>query len=280
MKIPELMAVEFYLQALESGNLRATHGRHTHASFFSMLNNVSSELVTKLHNSNSEKPFTVSCLYNFNTIMEKSETSEKSIFIKSDEIYCFRVTAITEELCAAIFQLFRINRIKIKIGNINFIIKDVAYADRKRAGIETYTGLMEYINRQPKRSFGLQFISPTAFHSKEQNFLFPLPSFIFPRLLKRWNQFCPEDCIINYNQFSENLEYSIMVSDYKLQTKILDFGPKGQEVAFIGYCGYKAARKSDIKILQILQVLLRFVFFAGIGYGTPRGMGQVDFIFV
>jgi hypothetical protein len=98
------------------------------------------------------------------------------------------------------------------------------------------------------------------------------------RLLKRWNLFCPEDCQMNDDQFNEIIANSIMVTAYQLQTHALDFGVKGTEIGFSGSCFYKIKNSVPNKIKEIIHVLIMFSFFAGIGYGSPKGMGQINLI--
>jgi CRISPR-associated endoribonuclease Cas6 len=163
------------------------------------------------------------------------------------------------------------------LDKVSFEIVGMDFIRGKRSGEVNYLDLIARKDSQSIQSFGLHFISATAFHSKNQNILFPLPELIFPRLLKRWNLFCPEDCQMNDDQFNEIIANSIMVTAYQLQTHALDFGVKGTEIGFSGSCFYKIKNSVPNKIKEIIHVLIMFSFFAGIGYGSPKGMGQINY---
>ena len=272
------MATIFYISALEDGKLRVTHGRYLHSCFFTLMGNVSPELATKLHKSNQERPFTVSTLYPCKNIHFKPDKYNQMITIRKGEKYWFRITGMTAEICDVINQICGNNKPMIRIDTVSFDIFQTDQKKHSRAGSFKYEDIGNFLNHPPPHTYSLQFISPTAFHSRNQNIVFPMPVLVFPRLLKRWNRFCPEKWQISEDLTHDQFEEWVMVSGYKLQTHSLDFGPKGRELTFSGYCEYKASRNAPFRVKQILHVLLRFSFFAGIGYGTPKGMGQVDFL--
>jgi CRISPR/Cas system endoribonuclease Cas6 (RAMP superfamily) len=83
----ELMATIFYINALQDGQLRATHGRYTHACFFSMFDNVSPELADKYHQSHQERPFTVSTIYPCQAVPSDKKKDHQIIQISKGKQY-------------------------------------------------------------------------------------------------------------------------------------------------------------------------------------------------
>jgi CRISPR-associated endoribonuclease Cas6 len=274
----ELMATIFYINALQDGQLRATHGRYTHACFFSMFDNVSPELADKYHQSHQERPFTVSTIYPCQAVPSDKKKDHQIIQISKGKQYWFRISTITWELCQIIQEICYQKKRIIRIDSISFELIQTSHKNHSRAGLASYKDIGQFLKQPPPFTYVLQILSPTAFHSRNKNMVFPIPTFVFPRLLKRWNQFCPEECSIPEDLTHDQIEEWVMVSGYQLQSHSLDFGPKGKELTFSGYCEYRTTRNTPIRIKQILHVLLRFSFFAGIGYGTPKGMGQVNFL--
>jgi len=275
---PDLTATIFHIKSTQTGELRATHGRHTHACFFSMLQEISPQLVDKIHHSDRGKPFTVSGIYPVASERDHfQKKNNKSILIRAGDCFKLRITTMTRELSEAVIQM-RNNIQMIKLDSLPFeIVHSDMYKD-DRASSTTYEELLHWIDKRPPSTFGLNFISGTCFHSFNKNVVFPTPDFIFPRLLSRWNNFAPEQCRIpDEEQFSQAIDFFVMVSGYSLNTLSLNFGPKGQQISFVGSCEYQTMHKTPEIISQIMNVLMRFSFFSGVGYGTPRGMGQTDF---
>jgi CRISPR/Cas system endoribonuclease Cas6 (RAMP superfamily) len=93
--------------------------------------------------------------------------------------------------------------------------------------------------------------------------------------MDRWNQFSP---VKIDKTLVKDFKKCLMVSGYNLRTHILDFGDEGRKIGFTGYCQYTVADEAPLKVIKVIHLLGRFGFFAGIGYGTPRGMGQVESI--
>ncbi|WP_286887575.1 CRISPR system precrRNA processing endoribonuclease RAMP protein Cas6 [Aneurinibacillus sp. UBA3580] len=106
----------------------------------------------------------------------------------------------------------------------------------------SYAGIMEQaIHKIEQRKWNITFLTPTSFRRQRQQQLFPLPELVFGSLLK-----------------TEMLRFS----DYKV------IGFKGKVVYLI---------PKDIATYTRIQVaaLSLFAGYAGIGYKTTMGMGQV-----
>ena len=245
-----------------------------------MMGNISPGLADKYHQSHQERPFTVSTIYPCQPLPPNKKKDHQMINISKGEKYWFRISTMTCELCEIIHEICYQKKRIISIGSISFELIQTDHKKHSRAGFATYGDLGKFLEYQPPHIYGLQFLSPTAFHTRNQNMVFPLPAFVFPRLLNRWNRFCPDEWHIPEALTQDQIDNWVMVSGYQLQSHALDFGPKGKELTFSGYCEYRTSRNTPIRIKQILHVLLRFSFFAGMGYGTPKGMGQVSFLIV
>lgn len=281
---PDLMALVIHLRGTKSGRIPATHGQYVRAAFLSMVSDFSPTLAEQLHgNKYLERPFTVSHLHGpplqkTDNYSIKDLDSGPAIFVQKGREYSIRITSLKKDVTEDLLKIFQSPPSHLKLLDIPFQIVGLSRKDHKRAGTVTYVGLMDEClgdGCEPPFLMGLNFLSATTIHSQGRNQLFPFPSLIFPRLLSRWNQFSPEKI---RNISGEVFDQSLMISGYHLRTHMLDFGSDGREIGFAGYCEYQTDKGADIEVLKIIHLLSRFSFFSGIGYGTPKGMGQVEFI--
>jgi CRISPR-associated endoribonuclease Cas6 len=147
--------------------------------------------------------------------------------------------------------------------------KDHPWAGRISAE-ELYESRM-LANNLP-RSFTLQFHSPTTFRSGGQNMPFPLPRFVFLTLAEKWNRYSP---VHLGEKVAPMLAERVLLTKYDLRTRMLDFG-RYRQVGFIGRCEFHIETNKDDLWRQIPHLLADFAFYAGVGYKTTMGMGQVE----
>lgn len=188
-------------------------------------------------------------------------------------------TSLAADLSAAILELAAQPPRSLNLGGVAFDILGWA-ADHDRSGQSSYEALAAHCLEDPTPPpvlLGLRFLSATTCRSQGRNQLFPLPGLIFPQLWRRWQLFAPPAGQLP-PLTPAACEAALMVAGYHLQTRHLRFGPQGQQLGFTGYCEYRAAPGADPASLRLLHLLWHFSFFAGIGYGTPKGMGQVALV--
>lgn len=85
-----------------------------------------------------------------------------------------------------------------------------------------------------------------------------------------WQRFSPV-------KFDETLEEAlplVRVSDYDLRTELIHFG-RYKVIGFKGRVSYTAPREANRTLQVALNALADFAFFAGVGYKTTMGLGQV-----
>jgi CRISPR-associated endoribonuclease Cas6 len=284
----ELLAVVIDLESLGDGQLPATNGSLVHGAFLKMVASFSSALSGALHNENGEKPFTLSNLRTDNKTRRKSirgaPTPQTHSVVAGDRCR-IRIASLNAALGTQLLDV--IDSAKgsfMRIGHIPFRVADRDAVTHQRAGSVSYEGLMEACRdagASPAPWFGWSFLSATAIHSHGRNLAFPEAAAIFPSLVGRWNKFCPPSCRLPYENnkaFHDLVERTLMTSANSFTTHMLDFGAKGKELAFTGSIEFQPVKFADPELLKSLAMLGKFSFFSGIGYGTTKGLGQVDFL--
>jgi CRISPR-associated endoribonuclease Cas6 len=126
----------------------------------------------------------------------------------------------------------------------------------------------------PKRFITFHFASPTAFNMGNRHFeLLPEPTFVWESLLRVWNTYAPACFQVEKQALRESVERQIDVVKSDLHTETLLFSEYTQK-GFLGTCQY-VIHNHDESCPQ-LTTLAAFAYYAGIGYKTTMGMGQVQ----
>jgi len=73
----------------------------------------------------------------------------------------------------------------------------------------------------------------------------------------------------------ELVKSNLLVKRYKLQTELVDFG-KYKIIGCTGRCTYQLDKHMPLFQKKMLHSLAYFAEFAGIGYKTSMGMGDVS----
>lgn len=296
-----LLSCILKLEAANDGKIPMTHGHLVQAAFLKLIEKNLSEkdqfYVWELHRQKRYNPFTVSHLFG------KREFKNNCLIVKEDDLLDLRLTGFDKTLSECLLSMKdKINL--MNIGNVTFGIDEIITnnTEHNRANQTTYQELVkkwsEYSEELP-RKFSFNFMSTTTFRDGEQNLLFPLPHLVFYSLAEKWKRYAPEpfgkeiqgfqDQLLDWKQkmtgnedktgFWELLDKIINVSKYDLKTKMLHF-PKYKRIGFTGFADYEIPQNTTIPAnwLRLLNLLADFSFYAGIGYQTTRGMGQVKLL--
>ncbi len=274
---PELLALVIRLRALTDGSLPATNGHQVHGALMALLEAQTQGWAARLHAADPpERPFTLSGLRG--VPRPEPPAALPVLPIQAEAGYWFRATSLQEDLSAAFLDLFTRPDLTLTIGRLPFRVVGLAPPAHDRTGQAWYQTLWEDCQAQaPPALLGVRFLSATTCRRQGRNHLFPEPGLIFHQLWRRWQLFCPSACRLPELP-TPIVDAALMVAGYHLQTRHLRFGPHGQQLGFTGYCEYRAAPQADPQTLRTLHLLWHFSFFAGIGYGTPKGMGQVALV--
>ena len=253
------------LQPEHDAEISANLGHHALALFLSLIRCVDEPLAQRLHFADGHKPFTVSPLQG------KFGRRKASISIRSGAPCWLRFTALDEMVFARLMDSMLKGEPHVHLDNAAFRVTDVITHPQGSpwAGFASCETMLEQAAAETRIS--LHFTSPTVFRSAgKRNVAFPSPEMVFGSLLIKWNAFSENKLD---SSLIDTVGKSILVSRYKLETKMLDFGGY-QELGFIGGCEYVIKDRVPEKTLKNLNALTDFAFFCGTGAKTTMGMGQ------
>jgi len=130
----------------------------------------------------------------------------------------------------------------------------------------------------PQRRITFSFRSPTAFSRGERQFdLFPQPLRIWESLLRVWNSYAPESLHIEKKRVRQAFsDQEVIVTYCNLRTRTLHY-PDYLQKGFLGTCTYHI--RSNGIVASELTALAALAPYAGLGYKTTMGMGQVSVTF-
>jgi CRISPR-associated endoribonuclease Cas6 len=264
------MPISVILQFRPKGtvSIPATTGNLVHAWFLELIRAQDPALAERLHADDREKPFTVS------PINGKIERREGRWWLRPDQRYWVRFTGLEKELSEILGALSLKSGDFMGFQHVPCQILDVLPRDHEWAGTTTYEQIFAEAVKAEEAdglSVRLRYVSPTTFRRGDRNEPFPLPELVFGGLARKWDAYAPYPM---GPELAARMTEAVMLSRYSLTTRMQDFGHY-RLVGFTGECEYRLPVGTDPVIGQAVRALAAFAFYAGVGYHTTMGMGQV-----
>jgi CRISPR-associated endoribonuclease Cas6 len=273
-----LYAIVLRLTAIRRGAVPANHGDQARAALFDLLRQGDLNFATQVHNANAHKPYTISLLHG------AKRGRDGALHFGEGDPAEWRFTLLSEPTFEAVLRRYILNRSlpHVRIGAVEFAITDAfaANGSHPRSGYTTLAALTERWNQPPEtlaRQLTIEFLAPTVFsHGKDKLTgeyrykVVPQPRELFSNLRKRWlglGGSAPGD------EFDQWVESAIDLHPIRLET-VRTVVERRTVPAFIGRVRY--IHRGDARWLGMMHLLADFAFWAGIGYQTTRGMGQVQ----
>lgn len=283
------LALVLKLQPTTEATVPSFLGRAAHAWFLDQLRQQDARLSRKYHENNQSRPFTVSSLWC------PGIRPKNGLLHLSPRRMCYlRVTSIDPAL-TAIMQNDCILRWKQKVMHlvgVPFRVIEVASTSHqhKQASCYTYRELKDKVEESsPPERITLRFLSPTVFRrsppkdsvfqNEAYNLPLPIPELLFSGLLSLWNNpgWNPEAALPA--QLPAFVRDCVVISRYNLYTDLVKFGSgrRGHVGGFKGECHF-SIRCADPTWRRQIGFLASFAPFAGVGWRTTMGLGQVQIV--
>lgn len=259
-----LTAVVLHLRPVAESRLPISHGAYAYAAALDLLLRLDPSLSHSLHEAARHKPFTCSL------VMGIHRREGFDYLLSPDQLYIWRLTGLKEDVSQHLLRLSP-QLGGVRIGEAVFSIAEVATTSEqhREAGQESYEALLARWERErPPTTVTLQFITPTTFRVGSFEQPFPLPRWVFGSLLSTWNAFSPYPL----EDLQEALE-EVALSNWQGQTRRMVLGG-ARTVGFVGKFTYRVIGP-DLEVRRLLGLLADFAFYAGVGWQTTHGLGQV-----
>ena len=261
-----LYSIVVKLRSEAEATIAPTQGYHAYAMFLDILRRNHPETAQKLHDLDGAKPFTISPLEG-RFLREKG-----ALRILPESSYRIRFTFLEGDTFSRFLDAaMRTTGQILQLDRAEFTLNDIITtpgADRWCDCRDAQNLLNE---ASDQRRIRMEFCSPTVFRSKgRRNVLFPEPRLLFQSWISRWQGIDP-------NTFGSDVvelaEKATRISEYQLETRILQFGSY-REIGFQGKCTLDLAGEVPLPEVKELNALADFAFFSGTGAKTSMGMGQ------
>jgi CRISPR-associated endoribonuclease Cas6 len=268
-----LVSVVFVITPRVRAALPPTLGHVVHACFLNLVAREDAALAAQLHEDDREKPFTVSPLQGALT------TDSEGMWVEPDKTYWLRFTSIDAILSQWLLTLDTASVGQLVLCNTEFLVRQICVRpeEHRWAAQTTYEELYrQWLLRDAPlpRKLPLRFFSPTTFRLGRQNLPFPLPRLVFLTLAEKWNRYAP---VHLGTDVATTITDLIRLARYQLHTRVLHFG-RYKQVGFVGACEFLLDAAAETEHCQMVPLLAAFGFYAGIGYKTTMGMGQMRWV--
>jgi CRISPR-associated endoribonuclease Cas6 len=260
-----LTAVVVGLQPVAEARLPVSHGALAYAAALDLFLRLDPRFSRSLHDDAPQKPFTVSPLSG------PFGREGGELLLSSDAIYLWRLTGLTP---AVADRLLKVSPALggLRVGEGVFAIATLATTpgEHPEAGQERYEALLARWDKGPSaKVLTLQFLTPTTFRVGRFEQPFPLPRWVFGSLLRTWNAFAPAPLDVTL----EEIETKVVLSNWKGETRRVELGGF-RTVGFLGTFTYRIV-DPDPELHRVVGLLAEFAFYAGVGWQTTHGCGQV-----
>ncbi|MEZ4867305.1 MAG: CRISPR system precrRNA processing endoribonuclease RAMP protein Cas6 [Caldilineaceae bacterium] len=273
-----LHAIVINLIAQEAGTLPGSVGELAHAAFYAAIDAVDPPLAAQIHDAQERKAFSLSPLYGY-----WQSPQDGKIHMSNGQPGWLRLGLLDEELFAVFMQHILFSGItggaaSIRLGRIPFTITEALGAPGSHpwVGYTTWADLSS-LHEEPTRWI-VEFASPTSIrwgeadNKKRRVELFPLPRFAIAGLRTFWNKQTGDQW---GRDFEEWVERNIAVGRvWHWETESFRY-QKQTYIGGVGKLEYHLLDGRNQANVAHFHRLLQLGFYAGIGYKTTHGLGQM-----
>jgi len=245
-------------------------GYQVHASFLDLVGQIDPSLSARLHNEPGYRPYTLSPLSGGKIVGER-------VILRRGQPCRLRITLLDGGILWDALQTYfcTAGPIVMHLGEINFRLIEMIVTPRSNplclAGSSDWQTLLTI---PAQSTITMHFCTATAFSlGSHEYYLFPEPSLLFGGLLRVWNKYAPEQMRKEKQIIRElTLGKHISVNACRLRHTYLHF-PSYVQKGFVGQCTYQL--RADQLLASHFTTLAALAYYAGAGYKTTMGMGQI-----
>lgn len=258
----ELVSLVFELEVTDSTALYSQYTIGLHAWFLDQVRQINPTLSAYLHDSESEKPFSISALEG------QLLPTGKQLQLQTNQIYRWQINAISQPVVQFLSQWLTQPPTTLKLRDACLQIKQISIVNPPT----TYNQLLQsFINH---RNIHLSFISPTSFRRKGHHFPLPVPFNLFHSYLRRWNDF--SGMPIEQEAFLEWIDENVIIHKHCLESVKVAAGKRGSVTGFTGAIslGLTKTALDNPEFTQLFDALVQLAPYCGTGHKTTFGLGQ------
>jgi CRISPR-associated endoribonuclease Cas6 len=244
----------------------------------------SKTLSATLHDSSGVKPYTVSSLF------EQGKVVPVRRRLTADDAVWVRITTIGNDVSTALITWCATPPAMIEIDNYGWRVRSVAQdtSEHPWASQTEVDALIQRHHTTPvPQSVGLDFISPTTFHSESLHVPLPIPALVFRSIGERWNHLTGVPLSDLLPLFAQQF---LEVAGASIDTRSVMF----RDTPFIGFEGrvryqingtneglarrdpatFATLMNAHAEMARAVAMLTEFATYCGVGVKTTAGLGM------
>jgi CRISPR-associated endoribonuclease Cas6 len=261
------------LVAQHAAAIPVSMGHLVQALILNLVKQFDPVLSARLHDEPGYRPYTVSPL-------NGGTRTGECITLQRDQRCRIRLTLLDggplwQNLCTHFLEA---EPVYVRLGSCLLqLVRIVSSPHADPSGWVRSTDWQTLFTLSARQSITVRFVTATAFSWGDRRFVvFPEPYLLWEGLKHAWNRYAPACYRIERQGLRASLLSTVAMTKCSLHTCTLHY-PNYTQKGFVGTCNYGIQVTSDIAAL--LTTLAAFAFYAGVGYKTTMGMGQVRVTF-
>ncbi|MGA7935214.1 MAG: CRISPR-associated endoribonuclease Cas6 [Kovacikia sp.] len=259
----ELVGLTFNLQPHQVIVVPPHYTTELHSWFLDQVRRTNFELSTRLHDGQSEKPFTIS------PIEGVVESQGHFLRFSSDRTYHWTITGLSRSVVDWLSQWLQSppTDIHLRSGSLRIEAWEFAHPPT------TYDGLLQIPGSSPP-TITLSFLTPTSFRRKGNHLPLPLPTNVFQSYLRRWNHFSREE--VDQDMFLDWIDDYTVILRHQIRSTKTTAGKSGSVTGFTGSVqfGLSSQASQDPELVELWLALGQLAPYCGTGHKTTFGLGQ------
>lgn len=259
----ELIGLELQLQPNQDAVLSGNYTTQLHAWFLDQVRRINPVLSARLHDGQSEKPFTIS------ELIGEVRAEGRSLRFGAGNTYRWSISALSQPLIQWMGQWLQAPPMEVDLRANRFTILGWSFSQPPT----TYAKLAKTTLSEPPE-VSLSFISPTGFRRKGSHFALPLPFNVFQSYLRRWNDFSGQ--AVEADPFLAWVDESVIILRHHVRSHKVMAGKSGSVTGFTGSVqfGLNAKARLDLEYVRLFVALGQLAPYCGTGHKTTFGLGQ------
>ncbi len=270
-----LYSIVLQLTPREEASVPATMGHYVHGAFLKTVRDADPELGNMLHAEGAPvRPFTVSPLRGV------PPARNGRLILSPRRSYALRLTLLDSAIYETFMTRFLRNGFApvIRVGRAHLLVREILSSPTSHSWANHTSWHALVTQAERKDRVRLAFATPTAFGFGQKSWgkkvmVLPLPETVFGSLARSWNALAAPELQIDRRALREYLDENVVIRRLdRLETQVLRYR-RSLQVGFIGQVTY-GLMGDDAQMIQRLNALADFAFYAGVGMKTTMGMGQ------
>ena len=220
------------------------------------------------HARSSLRPVVMSRLYR----MAKDHSDFTEFFapdtlpLRKGDLFGFRVSFLKEGLADGILKKLREETLRLGKGMVFRPVQVLGPGEHTLCG----SSAPGDIRSSDFSALRLRFLSPTGFNRSGLQIPVPLPELVFKSLLKKWQTFVSQE---EWSSLEDSVG-TVRMEKFSLQSQPVWLKKQSVYRGCLGFCEYTFHHLAEDE-RKAVSALGAFSYYAGVGYKTSQGMGQV-----